>query len=56
MSMAGIRLRKSYESTNLKEVEAIIMQIIIQRVREIVGNKPIKVTVKGDVDETKNQK
>ena len=49
-------LHKSYEATNLNEVEVIIMQIIIQRVREIVGNKPIKVTVKGDVDETKNRK
>lgn len=32
------------------------MQIIIQRVREIVGNKPIKVTVKGDIDETNDWK
>ena len=49
--MVGIRLRKSYESTNLKEVEAIIMQIIVGKVREIVGNKPIRVNFKGDVDE-----
>ena len=51
MSMVGIRLRKSYEATNLKEVEAIIMQIIIQKVRELVGNKPIRINFKGDVDE-----
>ena len=51
MSMVEIRLRKSYEATNLKEVEAIIMQKIIEKAREIVGNKPIRINFKGDVDE-----
>ncbi|MEE0943178.1 MAG: hypothetical protein UIB63_08710 [Methanobrevibacter sp.] len=42
-------MRKSYEATTQEEVEAIIMQIMIEKVREIVGNKPIRVNFKGDV-------
>ena len=49
--MVGIRLRKSYETTTQEEVEAIIMQIMIEKAREIVGNKPIRINFKGDVDE-----
>ncbi|WP_458452939.1 hypothetical protein [Methanobrevibacter sp.] len=45
---------KTYEATNQEEVEAIIMQIMIKKVREIVGNKPIRVIFKGDVDEAKD--
>ena len=44
-------LRKSYEATTKEEVEAIIMQIIIQKVREMVGDKPIRINFKGDMDE-----
>ena len=32
------------------------MQIIEGKVREIVGNKPIRITFKGDVDEAKDWK
>ena len=49
--MVEIRLHKSYEATTKEEVDAIIMQIIIEKVREIVGNKPIRITVNGDVYE-----
>jgi len=42
-------LRKSYEATTKEEVRAVIMQIMIEKVREIVGNKPIRVNFKGDV-------
>ena len=49
--MVGIRLPKTYEATNQKEVETIIMQIIILKVREMVGDKPIRVNFKGDMDE-----
>lgn len=52
--MVEIRLHKSYEATTKEEVEAIIMQIMIKKVREIVGNKPIRVNFKGDVDEAKD--
>ena len=48
--MVERRLHKSYEATTKEEVEAIIMQIIIQKVREIVGNKPIRVNFKSDRD------
>ena len=44
-------MRKSYEATTKEEVEAIIMQIMIEKVREKVGNKPIRVNFNGDVDE-----
>ena len=47
-------MRKSYEATTQEEVEEIIMQIMIEKVREIVGNKPIRVNFKGDVDEAKD--
>lgn len=30
------------------------MQIIVGKVREIVGNKPIRINFKGDVDEAKD--
>ena len=39
-------MRKSYEATTKEEVEAIIMQIIIEKVREITGDKPIRINVK----------
>ncbi len=49
--MVEIRLRKSYEATTKEEVNAAIMQIIIEKIREIVGNKRIRITVKSDGDE-----
>ena len=40
-----------YEATTKKEAEAIIMYLIIEKIRDIVGNKPIRIKFKGDVDE-----
>ena len=42
-------INKTYEATNQEEVEAIIMQIIMEKVREIVGNKPVKINFEGDI-------
>ena len=52
--MVEIRLSKTYDVATKEEFEAILMQIIIGKVREITGDKPIRIKFKGDKYEWRN--
>ena len=44
-------MTKTYNVKNKEEAKKIIVKIIMEKVREIVGDKPIRIKLKGDTDE-----
>ena len=44
-------MRKSYTASTKQEVKEVIVKIIMEKVKEIAGNKRIRINVQGDVDE-----
>lgn len=46
-----ISLNKNYNASNQKEVHKIITKIIVQKAKEIAGNKKINIKIKGENNE-----
>ena len=44
-------LRKSYNASTKQEAKEIVVKIIMEKVKEIAGDKRIKINLRGNVDE-----
>lgn len=44
-------MRKSYNASTKQEAKEIVVKIILEKVKEIAGDKRIKINLRGNVDE-----